>query len=79
MKFTIKNIIVTHNTERGFRYKIMGWVNGQLCTAFTNDSEVYDWYANDMEAELHEEAVMLCETKLMQSYVSDNNKGSDTK
>jgi len=56
-------------------YIIKGIVNNQNVTAHTNDSEVYDWYADDKEAELHEEAVMLCETKLMQSYVSDNNKG----
>jgi len=73
MKFEIKNIIVAHNTERGFRYKIMGWVNGDLHTAYTNDSEVFDWYRDDAEPQLHKEAVQVCETKLMEAYIDANN------
>lgn len=69
MKFEIRNIIVTHNNERGFRYKIMGWVNDQLCTAYTNDSLVYDWHNDDAEPELHQSAKLVCETKLMEAYL----------
>ena len=72
MQFEIKNIIVTHNTERGFRYAIRGWVNDQLCIAYTNDSEVYDWYNDDTEAELHQSAKLVCETKLMEAYIDGN-------
>ena len=73
MKFDIRNIIVTHNTERGFRYKIQGWVNEQFCKAYTNDSEVYDWYNDEAEPELHKEAVRVCETKLMEAYLDGGN------
>ena len=72
MQFEIKNIIVTHNTERGFRYAIRGWVNDQLCIAYTNDSEVYDWYNDDTEHELNQSAKLICETKLMEAYIDGN-------
>ena len=70
MQFEIKNIIVTHNTERGFRYAIRGWVNNQLCIAYTNNSKVMDW--NKAEAELHQTAKLICETKLMEAYIDGN-------
>jgi len=72
MQFEIKNIIVTHNTERGFRYAIRGWVNDQLCIAYTNDSEVFDWCNDDTEPELHQSAKLICETKLMEAYIDGN-------
>ena len=72
MKFEIKNIIVTHNTDRGFRYKIRGWVNEQFCQAYTNDSLVIDYYNDDTEPELHQSAKLICETKLMETYIDGN-------
>ena len=70
MKFTITNIIVTHTNERGFCYKITGWVNDHFCKAYTNDSKVLDWY--ETEAELHQSAKLICETKLMEAYIDGN-------
>ena len=72
MQFEIKNIIVTHNTEMGFRYAIRGWVNDQLCIAYTNNSLAIDYYNDDTEPELQKSAKLICETKLMEAYIDGN-------
>ena len=72
MKFTITNIIVTHTNERGFCYKITGWVNDHFCKAYTNDSLVIDYYNDDTEPELQKSARLICETKLMEAYIDGN-------
>ena len=53
-------------------YTIKGIVNNQNVTAHTNDSEVYDWYNDDTEQELHNSAILHCEWKLEEAFLNEN-------
>jgi hypothetical protein len=53
-------------------YIIKGIVNNQNVTAHTNDSEVYDWYNDDTEQELHNSAILHCEWKLEEAFLNEN-------
>jgi hypothetical protein len=53
-------------------YTIKGIVNNQNVTAHTNDSEVYDWYNDDTELELHNSAILHCEWKLEEAFINEN-------
>jgi hypothetical protein len=70
MKFDITNITMTYAKSGG--YTIRGIVNGQNVEAHTNDSEVYDWYNDDTEAELHKSALLHCEWKLEEAFLDEN-------
>jgi acyl-CoA hydrolase len=70
MKFDITNITMTYAKSGG--YTIRGIVNGQNVTAHTNDSEVFDWYNDDTEAELHKSALLHCEWKLEEAFLDEN-------
>ena len=68
MKFDITNITMKHRPAGG--YFINGVVNGISVTATPNDSEVYDWYNDDTESELNNSALLHCEWKLEEQYLS---------
>ena len=68
MKFDITNITMSHRANGG--YHIKGIVNGVSVTATTTDSEVYDWYNDDTEQELHNSALLHCEWKLEEQFLS---------
>lgn len=70
MKFDITNITMTYAKRGG--YTIRGVVNGQNVEAHTNDSEVFDWYNDDTEAELHKSAILHCEWKLEEAFLDEN-------
>lgn len=70
MKFDITNITMSHRANGG--YYIKGIVNGISVTAHTNDSEVFDWYNDDTEAELHKSAILHCEWKLEEAFLDEN-------
>ena len=70
MKFDITNITMTYAKSGG--YTIRGIVNGQNVETHTNDSEVYDWYNDDTEAELHKSAILHCEWKLEEAFLDEN-------
>ena len=70
MKFDITNITMTYAKSGG--YTIRGVVNGQNVEAHTNDSEVFDWYNDDTEAELHNSARLHCEWKLEEAFLDEN-------
>jgi len=68
MKFNISNITMKHRPAGG--YFIHGMVNGISVTATTNDSEIYDWYNDDTDLELNNSALLHCEWKLEEQYLS---------
>ena len=70
MKFDITNITMSHRASGG--YYIKGIVNGVSVTAQTNDSEVFDWYNDDTELELHKSAILHCEWKLEEAFLNEN-------
>lgn len=70
MKFDITNITMSHRANGG--YYIKGIVNGVSVTAQTNDSEVFDWYNDDTELELHKSAILHCEWKLEEAFLNEN-------
>ena len=68
MKFDITNITMSHRATGG--YQIKGIVNGISVIANTNDSEAYDWWNDETEQELHTQALLHCEWKLEEQYLS---------
>lgn len=61
---------MSHRANGG--YHIKGIVNGISVTATTNDSEVFDWYNDDTEAELHIQAINHCEWKLEEAFIDED-------
>ncbi len=68
MKFDITNITMSHRATGG--YQIKGIVNGISVIANTNDSEAFDWWNDESQPELHTQALLHCEWKLEEQYLS---------
>ena len=68
MKFDITNITMSHRANGG--YQIKGIVNGVSVIANTNDSEAYDWWNDESQEDLHRQALLHCEWKLEEQYLS---------
>jgi hypothetical protein len=73
MKFDITNIIIRHTRKSGFNYEIIGVVNGQNVLAYTNDSEAFDYLKYNDDSEDYKQALLHCETKLMEAYIDGGN------
>ena len=73
MKFDITNIIIRHTRKSGFNYEIFGRVNNENVLAYTNDGEAYDHLKYNDDSEDYKQALLHCETKLMEAYIDGGN------
>jgi len=66
------NALITHYGVRrssGYgQYTIYGTVNGRDLTIHSTDSKVFDWWDDDSDEEMHQEALEHIERKLMDRF-----------
>jgi len=64
---TITDLGIARKSGYG-QYQVSGYVNGTLVKAHTTNSEAYDWFNDDSDAEKHAEAVNYCHYLIEKTY-----------